>query len=116
MSGPPFTLTGFDHVVYLVDDMAKALAFYQGVPGYCYPALGIEQLWCGAALIVPWDTTHPEAGAAVPPAPGGRNVDHLRIATSPINPTSKRAHLAAHGVTIVHKATHGGARGIGHSF
>lgn len=117
---PPFTLVGLDHVVFLVDDMARALRFYGEVlgcvPGYSYPALGMEQVWCGSALIVLWDTTHPGAAKAVPPVAGGRNVDHLCIATSPFAPQAMRDHLAAHGVTIEREATHGGARGGGHSF
>lgn len=118
-AAPPFTLAGLDHVVLLVDDMPRALAFYGGVlgcqPGYSYPALGMEQLWCGAALIVLWDITHPGAAGAVPPAGGGRNVDHICIATGPFDPQALRAHLAAHGVAIEREARHGGARGVGHS-
>lgn len=118
-SRPPFTLVGFDHVVFLVNDMPRALGFYQAVlgcvPGYSYPALGMEQLWCGAALIVLWDVTHPGAAGVAGQATGGRNVDHLCIATSPFDPAAMRAHLAAHGVTIEREATHGGARGVGHS-
>ena len=117
---PPFTLVGLDHVVFLVDDMPRAMDFYARVlgcvPGYSYPALGMEQVWCGSALIVLWDTTHPGAASAVPPVKGGRNVDHLCIATSPFAPDAMRAHLAAHRVTIDREATHGGARGMGHSF
>ncbi len=116
---PPFSLVGFDHVVFLVNDMDRALAFYQDVlgcvPGYSYPALGMEQLWCGGALIVLWDVTHPGAARAVPPVGGGRNVDHLCIATGPFDPEALRAHLAAHGVAIEQDAEHGGARGVGHS-
>ncbi|MBM1219087.1 VOC family protein [Ponticoccus sp. SC2-23] len=119
-SSPPFTLAGLDHVVFLVDDMNRALAFYGEVlgcvPGYSYPALGMEQVWCGNALIVLWDTTHEGAGNAIPPVAGGRNVDHVCIATSPFEPAAMRAHLAAHGVTIEREATHGGARGVGLSF
>ena len=119
-SPPPFTLSGLDHVVLLVDDMVKALAFYGNVlgcvPGYSYPALGMEQVWCGNSLIVLWDTTHEGAANAIPPVPGGRNVDHVCIATSPFAPEAMRAHLAAHGVTIEREATHGGARGVGLSF
>lgn len=120
MTPPPFSLVGIDHVVFIVDDMPKALAFYQDVlgcaPGYSYPKLGMEQVWAGAALIVLWDTTHPGAASAVPPVKGGRNVDHLCIATSPFQPDAMRAHLAAHGVEIDREATHGGARGVGLSF
>jgi len=120
MSQPPFTLVGLDHVVYLVDDLSRAVAWYSTVlgctPGYSYPALGMEQLWCGASLIVLWDITHPGAATAVPPVKGGRNVDHLCIACSPIDPGAMRVHLAHHGVGIEREATHGGARGLGHSF
>jgi glyoxylase I family protein len=117
---PPFSLVGIDHVVFLVDDMQRALAFYSEVlgcvSGYSYPALGMEQLWCGSALIVLWDITHPGAASAIPPRPGGRNVDHLCIATSPFAPEAMRNHLTSHGVVVEREATHGGARGVGHSF
>ncbi|MEL6571889.1 MAG: VOC family protein [Pseudomonadota bacterium] len=120
MSLPPFSLVGIDHIVFLVDDLAKAMTWYQEVlgcvPGYTYPTLGMEQVWAGSALIVLWDTTHPGAESAVPPVQGGRNVDHVCIATSPFDPSDFRAHLAAHGVEIEREATHGGARGMGHSF
>lgn len=120
ISKPPFSLVGIDHVVYLVDDMDRALTFYGDVlgcvPGYSFPALGMEQLWAGAALIVLWDTNHPGAAHAVPRVSGGRNVDHLCIATSPFAPGDMRTHLSAHGIEIEKEATHGGARGIGHSF
>jgi catechol 2,3-dioxygenase-like lactoylglutathione lyase family enzyme len=116
----PFTLVGIDHVVFLVDDMDKAVAFYADVlgcvPGYSYPALGMEQVWAGSALIVLWDTTHPGAAAAVPPVSGGRNVDHVCIATSPFDHDEMRLHLTNHGVAIEREAMHGGARGMGHSF
>ncbi len=120
MTKPPFTLTGIDHVVFLVDDMDRALRFYGDVlgcvPGYSYPALGMEQVWAGSALIVLWDMTHDGAAGAVPPVAGGRNVDHVCIATSPFDHDALRAHLAAHGVEIEREAMHGGARGMGHSF
>lgn len=117
---PPFTLVGIDHVVFLVDNMERALAFYLDVlgcrPGYSYPALGMEQVWCGASLIVLWDTTHPGGTKAASPVAGGRNVDHICIATSPFDHEQLRTHLQSHGVVIVQEAFHGGARGMGHSF
>lgn len=60
--------------------------------------------------------THPGAARAVPPVAGGRNVDHLCIATGPFDPDALRAHLAAHDVVIEREAVHGGARGVGPSF
>ena len=119
MSTPPFSLVGIDHVVFLVDDMPRALRFYGEVlgcaPGYSYPKLGMEQVWCGNALIVLWDTTHPGAANAVPPVSGGRNVDHVCINLSPVDEAELMAHLKAHKVRIEGTAFHGGARGMGHS-
>ena len=120
MSKPPFTLSGIDHVVFVVDDMPKALKFYYDVlgcqPGYSYPTLGMEQVWAGNALIVLWDITHPGAKDAIPPVSGGRNVDHVCIATSPFDHGDMRAHLKEHQIEIEREAMHGGARGMGHSF
>ena len=116
----PFTLAGIDHVVFLVNDMTKALDFYQNFlgcfPGYSYPALGMEQVWAGNALIVLWDITHPGAANAIPPVEGGRNVDHVCIATSPFDDDEFREYCANNGVTIELEAQHGGARGMGKSF
>ena len=84
-------MVGIDHVVFIVDNLDKAVRWYSDVlgcqPGYSYPALGMEQLWCGAALIVLWDITHPGAKSAVPPVTGGRNVDHVCIALTPFDET-----------------------------
>jgi len=117
---PPFSLVGIDHVVFLVDDLDRAVKWYADIlgcqPGYSYPKVGMEQVWCGNALIVLWDTTHPGATSASPPVAGGRNVDHVCIALSPFDHDAMRAHLAAHGVDVVLEAFHGGARGMGNSF
>jgi catechol 2,3-dioxygenase-like lactoylglutathione lyase family enzyme len=119
LSKPPFSMVGIDHVVFIVDDLGKAVNWYASVlgcqPGYSYPALGMEQLWCGAALIVLWDITHPGARNAIPPVAGGRNVDHVCIALSPFDQDEMLAHLKAHDVTIDRIAFHGGARGMGNS-
>ncbi len=116
----PFSLAGIDHVVFLVTDLEKAVAFYQTVlgcqPGYSYPDLGMEQVWCGASLLVLWDITHPGAASARPPVEGGRNVDHVCLASGPFDHDVLRDHLASHGVIIEREAVHGGARGLGHSF
>lgn len=116
----PFDLLGFDHVVFYVDHMSKALDFYSRVlgcvPGYSYPDIGMEQLWCGSSLIVLWDTRHSATEAMRGRALRGQNVDHLCIATGPIDPVLLRAHMKANGVKIVEEAFHGGARGMGHAF
>jgi len=119
-SRPPFSLVGLDHVVLLVTDMERAMRFYQEVlgcqPGFSYPQFGMEQVWCGNALIVLQDYTRPEGNWARPPVEGGRNLDHVCIALSPFDHDAMRAHLKAHDVEIVEEAFHGGARGMGNSF
>ncbi|KFL26734.1 glyoxalase [Devosia sp. 17-2-E-8] len=119
-SKPPFSLVGLDHVVLLVTDMDLAMRFYRDVlgcqPGFSYPHLGMEQVWCGNALIVLQDYTKPEGAWARPPIEGGRNLDHVCIALSPFDHDAMRGHLRAHGVEIVEEAFHGGARGMGNSF
>jgi len=118
-TAPPFSLVGIDHVVLLIDDMPKALKFYAEVlgcqPGYSYPKIGMEQLWCGSALIVLADVTHP-GSKRTRPAPDAPNVDHLCINLSPFDAKAMRAHLEAHGVAVEQEAFHGGARGMGNSF
>ncbi|KEQ04810.1 VOC family protein [Pseudorhizobium pelagicum] len=116
----PFAPVGIDHVVLLIDDMSRALTFYIEIlgcrPGYSYPALGMEQVWCGSSLIVLWDVTDPGGRKAAPSVVGGRNVDHICIATTPFDHEALRTHLEDHGITIIQEAYHGGARGMGHSF
>ena len=116
----PFSLVGIDHVVFLVDDMERALHFYCNVlgcqSGYHYPALGMEQVWAGSALIVLWNIGHPGAKDARPPVLGGRNVDHVCLSLAPFDHDEMRAHLRTNNVAIDQQAFHGGARGMGHSF
>ena len=100
VQGPiPFQLAGIDHIVFAVDDLQKAVRFYEDVlgchPGYSYPQLGMEQVWAGNALIVLWDYTHPGGKDAEPPVKGGRNLDHVCLAASPFDHQTLRDHLAA---------------------
>ncbi len=117
LSRPPFSMVGIDHVVFLVDDMERAVRFYTDVlgcqHGYSYPKIAMEQLWCGSALIVLIDTSQPGGAKARPPVEGGRNVDHVCIALSPFDIEQMRRHLEAHGVAIDSEAFHGGSRGMG---
>ena len=119
MSSPPFQPLGLDHVVILVSDMARARAFYTEVlgcvPGFEYPQIAMTHLWFGAILIGLWDMSDPRAAYARPEIAGGRNVDHLGLATGPFDLARLRAHLAAHGVEIEKEVVQGGARGIGQS-
>jgi len=120
MSAPPFALQGLDHVVLLVDDMEAARAFYTEVIGCtvdrALPQYGMLQLRAGAALIDLVDYSSAEGAWAKPQVDGGRNMDHVALATGPCDPDALRAHLAAHQVEIVEEGIRYGAAGDGHSF
>jgi catechol 2,3-dioxygenase-like lactoylglutathione lyase family enzyme len=117
---PPFALEGLDHVVLLVTDMERARAFYCGVLGCtvdgALPQHGMLQLRAGAALIDLVAVNTAEGAWAKPPVEGGRNVDHVCIATGRWDEAAMRGHLAAHDVAIVEEGIRTGARGDGLSF
>jgi glyoxylase I family protein len=117
---PPFALQGLDHVVLLVGDMESARNFYCGVLGCSLertlPQIGMAQLRAGAALIDLVDIGTAEGAWARPPVEGGRNVDHVCLATGPWDEAAMRAHLAAHHVAIVEEGIRYGAQGDGLSF
>ena len=116
---PPFRLEGLDHVVLLVADMAEARRFYCDVVGCTVdrelPHYGMLQLRAGASLIDLVDVSGEEGAWARPPVEGGRNVDHVCLATAGFEPAALRAHLAGHGVEIVEEGTRYGATGDGYS-
>ena len=120
MSRPPFALEGLDHVVLLVDDMAAARPFYTAVIGCtvdnALPQYGMLQLRAGAALIDLVEISTAEGAWAKPEVAGGRNMDHVALATGPWDPEALRALLAAHDVEIVEQGIRYGARGDGYSF
>ena len=74
------------------------------------------QLRAGAALIDLVDIASEEGGWARPEVAGGRNMDHVCIATGAWGEAAMRAHLAAHRVEIVEEGIRYGARGHGLSF
>ena len=120
MAAAPFTLEGLDHVVLLVDDMDAARAFYTEVIGCtvdrALPRYGMLQLRAGAALIDLVDSGSAEGAWAKPQVSGGRNMDHVALATGPWDPEALRGHLAAHDVAIVEEGIRYGAAGDGLSF
>jgi len=120
MAAPPFALEGLDHVVLLVDGMAEAERFYREVIGCtvetALPQYGMLQLRAGVALIDLVDIASEEGAWGRPEVAGGRNMDHVCIATGPWDEAAMRAHLAAHGVGIIEEGLRGGARGEGLSF
>ncbi|MDQ8756010.1 VOC family protein [Sphingosinicella sp. LHD-64] len=114
-SRPPFALEGLDHILLLVEDLAAVEPFYRDVIGCsvenALPEYGMLQLRTGKALIDLVDVSVEEGAWARPSAKGGRNMDHICIATGPWDETAMRAHLAAYDVAIVEEGVHGGARG-----
>ena len=120
MSAPPFSLEGIDHVVLLVRDMERARGFYCDVLGCtaerALPEHGMLQLRAGASLIDLVDVSGEEGSWARPPVDGGRNVDHVCLATGSWEVAAMRAHLAANNVGIVEEGIRYGAQGDGLSF
>ena len=118
-SPPPFELDGLDHVVLLVRDMEHAVRFYRDVVGCSVdrelPQHGMAQLRAGRSLIDLVDIDSEEGSWGRPPVEGGRNVDHVCIATLGFEPNAMRAHLAAHDVTIEEEGVRYGATGDGYS-
>jgi len=116
---PPFALEGLDHVVLLVDDMAAAQAFYTDVLGCTVdrdlPEYGMLQIRAGSSLIDLVDIASSEGAWAKPPVAGGRNMDHVALATGPWDRDALHAHLAAHNVDIVEEGRRYGAKGEGYS-
>jgi len=120
MTHTPFELEGLDHVVLLVRDMAEAQRFYEQVLGCtvdrALPEYGMLQLRAGASLIDLVDIGSREGEWAQPEVEGGRNMDHVCIATGPCEEQAMRAHLARHGIIIVEEGIRYGADGDGMSF
>jgi catechol 2,3-dioxygenase-like lactoylglutathione lyase family enzyme len=117
---PPFALEGLDHIVLPVDNLDAVRDFYCDVIGCAVaggpPEYGMLELRAGAALIVLVDVAGEPGAWARPSVAGGRNMDHLCIATGPWDEQAMRDHLAAHGVEIEEEDVHGGARGESLSF
>ena len=116
----PIPITGLDHVVLRVHDLARAIAFYEDVLG-CHEErrldeLGLVQLRAGASLIDLVDIDSPlgRAGGG-PPEPAGPNVDHFALLLDDFDEASIRAHLEAHGISAGETAQRYGARGMGPS-
>jgi glyoxylase I family protein len=120
MNRPPFALEAIDHVVLLVRDMAEAQRFYEQVIGCtvdrALPEYGMLQLRAGASLIDLVDIGSVEGAWGRPETEGGRNMDHVCIATGPCEEQAMRAHLARHGINIVEEGIRYGAQGDGMSF
>jgi catechol 2,3-dioxygenase-like lactoylglutathione lyase family enzyme len=116
---PPFELEGLDHVVLLVGDMDVARRFYCEVVGCSIdrelPQYGMLQLRAGVSMIDLVDISGEEGTWARPPVDGGRNMDHVCLATCGFDVEELRKHLAGHGVDIGEEGIRYGATGDGYS-
>jgi glyoxylase I family protein len=114
-------MTGIDHVVLRVRDLAKMQRFYVDVLGCTLerdePDIGLYQLRAGSALIdlVPVDSVLGRQGGEPPTAEGRHNVDHVCVRVEPFDGMGILAYLAAHGVTAGPIALRYGAEGRGPS-
>ncbi|MFL6757097.1 MAG: VOC family protein, partial [Sphingomicrobium sp.] len=70
----------------------------------------------GASLIDLVDIGSAQGEWGRPEIEGGRNMDHVCIATGPCEEQAMRAHLARHGINIVEEGIRYGAKGEGMSF
>ena len=115
----PFALEGLDHVVLLVGDMGQAKRFYRDVVGCSLdrdlPQYGMAQMRAGKSLIDLVDIGGEAGSWARPPVAGGRNLDHVCLATGGFEPDALRAHLQKHGVAIEEEGVRYGATGDGYS-
>ena len=116
---PPFELEELDHVVLLVRDMDRARNFYRDVLGCSVdrelPQYGMLQMRAGKSLIDLVDIGTEGGAWGRPPVEGGRNMDHVCLATRGFQPQEMRSHLAAYGVDIVEEGVRYGATGDGYS-
>lgn len=116
----PIQPAGFDHIVLRVVDKTAMLAFYTDILGctvdWDRPELGLTHVRAGASLI-DLVTIEGKLGRLGGAAPGreARNLDHFALAVRPFDEAAIRAHLAAHGVTIIEEGERYGADGDGTS-
>lgn len=118
MQAPGFSISGIDHVVLRVRDLARALEFYRGALGCTVereqPALGLTQLRAGRSLI-DLVTADGPLGGRTPAAAGAPNMEHFCLAIVPFDEEALRSHLAAHGIAAGEGAVRYGAQGEGRS-
>lgn len=101
----PFSIKGIEHVLVLVNDLERALTFYEGVLGARVesrlPTYAMVELRAGGSHVDLVDTSSPEGAWAAPPVSGGRNVDHIGLRVSAASEGAVREHLSANDVAIL---------------
>lgn len=117
---PPFQLERIDHVVLIVDDMPRALKFYEDVLGAKAEGdlmqFGMMQLRVGDSMIDLVDIADERGAWAAPGVEGGRNLDHFAIAISKVDEAELKAHLEKYGVDVHEEGMRSGAKGRGYSW
>jgi catechol 2,3-dioxygenase-like lactoylglutathione lyase family enzyme len=109
-------VTGIDHVVLRVRDLAGTLYFYSEVLGCLVVRrrddIGLIQLRAGDSLIdlVPVEGRLGRLGGAAP-GPEGRNLDHLCLQVENFDLDKARAELTGAGVTVRESGVRYGAGG-----
>lgn len=100
----PLRLRGIDHVLLLVADLEKAVAFYERVAGCSVenrlPQFGMIELRAGSSHLDLVDISAAAGAWAQPQVAGGRNVDHIALAVESHDAPALRAHLHVHNVEI----------------
>jgi glyoxylase I family protein len=131
--GLEFTVTGIDHIVLRVRELARAVHFYRDVLGCAIereqPELGLVQLRAGHSLIDLVSADGPlgrrlepdedagngdEEPGAFPG--GGPNLEHFCLSIRPFDEPVLYAHLASFGVAAGEPGERYGAEGEGRSF
>jgi catechol 2,3-dioxygenase-like lactoylglutathione lyase family enzyme len=119
VDSPGFSISGIDHIVLCVQDVARALEFYRDTLGCTVEreqrAQGLTQLRAGRSLIDLVAAEGPLAQRTARGAPRGPNVEHFCLSIVPFDEAALRAHLAAHGVEAGEGALRYGAEGEGRS-
>lgn len=120
MSGPPFTIERFDHIVLRVRDMPTMERFYCNVLG-CYVAKRqndgtLVHLRNGTIMIDLVDSTS-DIGRCddTDPSSRGCNMDHMCLRIEPFNEANIANHARTHGVQCGSVARRFGAEGWGPS-
>lgn len=97
-------IRGLDHLLLIVDNMERALAFYGDVLGCTLsarlPQYGMAELRAGEQGLDLVDAASPEGAWARPDSAGGRNLDHFCLAVDVADEAALRAHLALNGAPI----------------
>ena len=114
----PLKVTGVDHLVLRVKDLAAMERFYVEVLGLSVERrsdqIGLVQLRAGAQLLDLLDAGGMlgRAGGAAP-GEGGRNLDHVCLNLEAFDLPTVVAHLEAHGVQVGESGRRYGAKGFG---